>query len=130
MNAIQVSVVGILIGLVAVAAALSDITAYAFESQHDSPVISGAGQYEKAIQRSGIQLAARFKAGHALLDGGGSATGSVSSSTESKSKTVRQQTPYGQRYNVCMAQCRTTPVPVPTTNCASKCSQQCRPQAK
>ncbi|MFZ5865361.1 MAG: hypothetical protein ACOYXY_05735 [Thermodesulfobacteriota bacterium] len=127
MNADQVAEVGILIGLVALAAVLWGIPACAFETRYGSAVIFGADRYDKTIQHSGIQLIARSQARQAQPDGGSARTGSISGSTQSKSKSVRQQTPYGQCYNVCMAQCQTTPVP--TTNCASKCGQQCRPQA-
>ncbi|MEW6533198.1 MAG: hypothetical protein AB1473_20375 [Thermodesulfobacteriota bacterium] len=128
MKADQVAVVGILIGLVALAGVLWGIPACAFETLHGGPVIFGADRYDKTIQHSGIQLIARSQARQAQPDGGSAGTGSISGNTANKSRTVSQQTPYSQCYNVCMAQCQTTPVP--TTNCSSKCGQQCRPQAK
>jgi hypothetical protein len=128
MNANRVCMVGIiLVGLAAVLAGLWGIAAYAVESRYGVQEISGADQYGKA---SGIQLIARSKKRQAQPEGVSAETGSASVSAENKSKMVRQQTPYGQCYSVCMARCQVTPVPVPTTNCASKCSQTCRPQAR
>jgi hypothetical protein len=131
MNVNKVCMVGIiLVGLAALLAGLWGIPAYAVESRYGVRAIAGADQYGKVIHASGVQLIARSKKSQAQPGGVSAGTGSASVSAENKSKVVRQQTPYGQCYNVCMASCQVTPVPVPTTNCASKCSQQCRPQAR
>jgi hypothetical protein len=131
MNANQVSVVGIiLVAIAALAVILGSVPIYALESRYNGRAISGADQFDKAIQLSGIQLMARSKARPKQALGGSLGTASVGANTESKSRVVRQQTPVNQCYNICMSRCQTTPVPVPTTNCASKCSQTCRPKAR
>jgi len=130
MNANQVFFLGVVLAALGVLpVVLGGHQACAFESHHSGDAIFSSDAYQEAVPTSGFQLVARSRATQVNPGSASAGMGSTGSVAGGSSK-VKAQTLYSQCYSICMARCQVTPVPVPTTNCASKCSQGCRPQAR